>query len=50
MKSPPDMSKWNRLASALDEVTTPVRIAIVGKYTGLQDSYLSVIKVKRRPK
>lgn len=44
--SPPDMVKWTRLASAVDEVTTPVRIAIVGKYTGLQDSYLSVIKVR----
>lgn len=42
--SPPDMARWTRLASAVDEVTTPVRIAIVGKYTGLQDSYLSVIK------
>lgn len=43
--SPPDMAKWTALASAVDKVTTPVRIAIVGKYTGLQDSYLSVIKV-----
>eukprot|EP00904_Undaria_pinnatifida_P007563 jgi/Undpi1/3937/HiC_scaffold_16.g07305.m1 len=42
--SPPDMTRWNRLASCVDEVTTPVRIAVVGKYTGLQDSYLSVIK------
>lgn len=43
--SPPDMVNWDRLASCVDDVTTPVRIAIVGKYTGLQDSYLSVIKV-----
>lgn len=43
--SPPDMSKWTHLACAVDEVVTPVRIAIVGKYTGLQDSYLSVLKV-----
>ncbi|CAN0386890.1 unnamed protein product [Ascophyllum nodosum] len=41
---PPDMTKWTRLARAVDEVAAPVRIAIVGKYTGLQDSYLSVIK------
>lgn len=33
------------MARAVDSVTVPVRIAIVGKYTGLQDSYLSVIKV-----
>lgn len=45
MVSPPDMARWESLASAVDEVTAPVRIAIVGKYTGLQDSYLSVIKV-----
>ncbi|CAN0403429.1 unnamed protein product [Pylaiella littoralis] len=42
--SPPDMANWDRLARCVDDVTTPVRIAIVGKYTGLQDSYLSVIK------
>ncbi|CAM9869445.1 unnamed protein product, partial [Hapterophycus canaliculatus] len=38
------MVKWDRLASCVDEVVLPVAIAIVGKYTGLQDSYLSVIK------
>ena len=32
------------LASSVDNYTTEVRIALVGKYTGLQDSYLSVIK------
>ena len=40
------MVNWDRLASCVDDVTTLVRIAIVGKYTGLQDSYLSVIKVR----
>ena len=29
----------------MDSVTTPVRIAIVGKYTQLCDSYISVSKV-----
>lgn len=46
--SPPDMRSWTGLAKAVDSVSTPVKIAIVGKYTGLQDSYLSVIKVRLR--
>jgi hypothetical protein len=33
-----------KLAHNVDAVTREVRIALVGKYTGLQDSYLSVIK------
>lgn len=45
---PPDMQTWTALARVVDSVTVPVRIAIVGKYTGLQDSYLSVIKVRAR--
>jgi CTP synthase len=32
------------MAIKVDNLSEPVRIAIVGKYTGLQDSYLSVIK------
>ncbi|CAM9824173.1 unnamed protein product [Chrysoparadoxa australica] len=40
----PDMTSWANMARKVDLVTEPVRIAIVGKYTGLQDSYLSVIK------
>lgn len=42
--SPPQLDSWRRLASNVDTVTQEVRIALVGKYTGLQDSYLSVIK------
>ncbi|CAN0028567.1 unnamed protein product, partial [Discosporangium mesarthrocarpum] len=41
---PPDMRSWTQLALAVDQVSVTVKIAIVGKYTGLQDSYLSVIK------
>jgi CTP synthase len=53
----PDLGIWRGLADTLDglqkSVTSPdattgkgvdVRVALVGKYTGLQDSYLSVIK------
>ena len=32
------------MAKRVDSFTDEVRIALVGKYTGLQDSYLSVIK------
>ena len=42
--SPPDMTRWDLLSRRVDAVNPQVRIAIVGKYTGLQDSYLSVIK------
>lgn len=41
----PDMSEWEkgkeRHANAKEE---PVRVALVGKYTGLDDAYLSVIE------
>ena len=38
------MIDWTRMAFKLDMFRESVRIVIVGKYTGLQDSYLSVIK------
>ena len=38
------MIDWTRMAFKLDLFGESVRIVIVGKYTGLQDSYLSVIK------
>jgi CTP synthase len=40
----PALGPWRTLAASVDNATTEVRIALVGKYTGLQDSYLSVIK------
>eukprot|EP00611_Tribonema_gayanum_P004237 TRINITY_DN13408_c0_g1_i1.p1 TRINITY_DN13408_c0_g1~~TRINITY_DN13408_c0_g1_i1.p1 ORF type:complete len:606 (-),score=116.30 TRINITY_DN13408_c0_g1_i1:21-1580(-) len=40
----PDMKEWTMLAQKVDTSTMPISIAVVGKYTGLQDSYLSVIK------
>ena len=40
----PDMHKWSEMAFCLDGLTEKVSIALIGKYTGLQDSYLSVIK------
>jgi CTP synthase (UTP-ammonia lyase) len=40
-----DISRWNQLAVKVDQSTREVVVAIVGKYTGLSDSYLSVTKV-----
>ncbi|KAK3137945.1 hypothetical protein QOZ80_5AG0362440 [Eleusine coracana subsp. coracana] len=40
----PKLVEWTERASKFDKLKTPVRIAMVGKYTGLSDSYLSVIK------
>jgi len=40
----PEYVAWERLASNFDDLTQEVRIAIVGKYTGLQDAYLSIVK------
>ena len=40
----PKLDEWRALADAVDHFTTSVKIALVGKYTGLQDSYLSVMK------
>ncbi|KAM9993029.1 hypothetical protein ACTFIY_010452 [Dictyostelium cf. discoideum] len=42
------MASWKGLADRMDKITNeslnPIRIAMVGKYTGLTDAYLSVIK------
>ena len=40
----PDLRAWSEMAHAVDTYDTSVTVALVGKYTGLQDSYLSVIK------
>lgn len=39
-----DLRAWSAMAHSLDEFSESVTIALVGKYTGLQDSYLSVFK------
>ena len=36
--------RWEKMAYDLDKMDEEVRIAMVGKYTGLSDSYLSVSK------
>lgn len=36
--------QWRSLAKKIDHLVKEVKIALVGKYTGLEDSYASVIK------
>ncbi|KAF7840270.1 CTP synthase [Senna tora] len=40
----PGLEEWTSRAELCDMLHEPVRIAVVGKYTGLSDSYLSVLK------
>ncbi|KAF3785968.1 CTP synthase [Nymphaea thermarum] len=41
---PPDIQEWMKRAETFDNLTETVKVAMVGKYTGLSDSYLSVLK------
>lgn len=45
-KPPPEpkLAKWTERASKFVIMNHPVKIAMVGKYTGLLDSYLSILK------
>ena len=38
------LAEWRKMALHLDTLVQEIRIAMVGKYTGLSDAYLSVIK------
>ena len=40
----PLLDEWSEMAERADHLEDEVHIAMVGKYTGLSDSYLSVIK------
>ena len=40
----PLLDDWKKMAETVDNLNEVVQIAMVGKYTGLSDSYLSVIK------
>ncbi|KAH0974194.1 hypothetical protein GBA52_016093 [Prunus armeniaca] len=41
---PPELRDWTKMAETYDNLTNSVRIAMVGKYVGFTDSYLSVVK------
>lgn len=40
----PALREWTTMAQRCDMLHEPVRVAMVGKYTGLSDAYLSVLK------
>ncbi|XVF00426.1 hypothetical protein REPUB_Repub04eG0000600 [Reevesia pubescens] len=40
----PSLKEWTTRAEICDMLHEPVRVALVGKYTGLSDSYLSILK------
>ncbi|KAI7742096.1 LOW QUALITY PROTEIN: hypothetical protein M8C21_012352 [Ambrosia artemisiifolia] len=40
----PNLKEWTAMAKRCDMLHEPVRVAMVGKYTDLSDSYLSVLK------
>ena len=39
-----DLAAWRAMAESIETFTESVTIALVGKYTNLQDAYLSVYK------
>eukprot|EP00177_Eucheuma_denticulatum_P007952 GFKZ01014476.1.p1 GENE.GFKZ01014476.1~~GFKZ01014476.1.p1 ORF type:complete len:634 (-),score=88.55 GFKZ01014476.1:153-2054(-) len=41
---PTRLEKWARMAERVDHAAEKVKICLVGKYTGLSDAYLSVIR------
>ena len=43
----PNLTEWEALVQAAPTPAEPVRIALVGKYMGLEDAYLSVIEALR---
>ncbi|GAB2215837.1 hypothetical protein Droror1_Dr00020240 [Drosera rotundifolia] len=40
----PELGEWTLMTKLADRLNIPVKVAMVGKYTGLSDSYLSVLK------
>uniref|UniRef100_A0A7S1TII0 CTP synthase n=1 Tax=Compsopogon caeruleus TaxID=31354 RepID=A0A7S1TII0_9RHOD len=38
------LERWDRMSKSLEHAKESVSIAVVGKYTGLSDAYLSVVK------
>jgi CTP synthase len=45
--APADLATWADLCRRASEATTPVKIALVGKYVQLEDAYLSVSEALR---
>ena len=45
--APPDLSRWRGIAASAEGLEGHVSIAVVGKYTGLQDAYMSLAEALR---
>ena len=45
--TPPDLTAWTAMLDAVERSTTPLRVALVGKYTQLHDAYISVTEALR---
>jgi CTP synthase len=44
---PPDLEQWREMVDRITRPTARVRIAVVGKYMGVEDSYVSIIEALR---
>jgi CTP synthase len=45
--SPPDFTEWQEVVERILRPTKAVRIALVGKYMGVEDSYVSIVEALR---
>jgi CTP synthase len=44
---PPDLAEWRQIVERLRTFQTSVRIGLVGKYMGVEDSYVSIVEALR---
>jgi CTP synthase len=44
---PPDLGEWQEMVDRILHPTASVRIALVGKYMGVEDSYVSIVEALR---
>lgn len=44
---PPDLGEWREMVDRILRPTARVRIALVGKYMGVEDSYVSIVEALR---
>ncbi|HEV8339428.1 MAG TPA: CTP synthase [bacterium] len=44
---PPDLAEWREIVERLQAPATTVRIALVGKYVGVADTYVSIVEALR---
>jgi len=44
---PPDLEQWREMVDRIVAPTARVRIAVVGKYMGVEDSYVSIVEALR---